>query len=48
MVQEVADPQQTPVYEFVTTKILANEDLEAATESESEEDAKHDRVSEHS
>ncbi|RUS81081.1 hypothetical protein EGW08_011167 [Elysia chlorotica] len=44
VVQEVAEAQQAPVYEFVTTKILANEDIEPATESESEEETKHDRV----
>ncbi|GFR69683.1 interferon regulatory factor [Elysia marginata] len=44
VIQEIPDAQQTPVYEFVTTNILSNEDIEPATESESEEETKQDRV----
>ncbi|GFO32044.1 interferon regulatory factor [Plakobranchus ocellatus] len=43
-VPEMMEPQQAPVYEFVTTKILSAEDLEPATESDSEEDTRQDRV----
>ena len=45
VIQEVTEPQQAPVYELVTTKILAHEDIEPGTESDSEEEIKQDRVS---